>query len=173
MKLVEGISALALIILFLAVGISCDQNVTNPGRMKGQYDKAIADYTKAIELNPRDAKAYNNRGNAYGNKGQYDQAIADYTKAIELNPRDATTYYNRGMSYGKDKGQHDQAIADYTKAIELNPRFAAAYNNRGIAYYNKGEYDKAWEDVYKAQSLGSQVHPGFLKALREDSGRQR
>jgi len=48
-----------------------------------------------------------------------------------------------------------------------------AYNGRGVAYYHKGEYDKAWEDVRKAQSFGYQVHPGFLEELREASGRDR
>jgi hypothetical protein len=41
--------------------------------------------------------------------------------------------------------------------------------NRAIAYAITGEYDKAWEDVHKVQSLGSQVHPEFLEALREAS----
>jgi len=99
MKLVEGISALALIILFLTVGISCDQNVTNPGRMKGQNDKAIADYNKAIELNPRDAEAYNNRGLAYSKSGFSGPSslcatpgqclrlsIKDFDQAIRINP---------------------------------------------------------------------------------------
>lgn len=57
---------------------------------KGEYDKAIADYTKAIEIDPRYAFAYNNRGLAWGKKGEYDKAIADYTKAKEVNPA-----YNR------------------------------------------------------------------------------
>ena len=52
----------------------------------------------------------------------------------------------------------------------MNPKYAMAYNNRGIAYYHKGEYDKAWEDVHKAQSLGLQVPPEFIKDLREASG---
>jgi len=60
--------------------------------LNGQYDQAIADYNKDIEINPIDAVAYYNRGIAYGLNGQYDQAIADYTKAIELNPRDADAY---------------------------------------------------------------------------------
>jgi len=47
-----------------------------------------------------------------------------------------------------------------------------AYYNRGAAYYYKREYDQAWEDVHKAQSLGLQIRPDFLKALREASGRQ-
>ena len=38
---------------------------------KQEYDSAIEDYTKAIELNPQDQKAYTNRGIAYGNKGDY------------------------------------------------------------------------------------------------------
>ena len=42
-----------------------------------------------------------------------------------------------------------------------------------IAYYYKGEHDKAWEDVHKLQSLGYPVHPGFLRALGEASGRQK
>ncbi|MGH6907325.1 MAG: tetratricopeptide repeat protein [Aestuariivirga sp.] len=56
---------------------------------KNEYDLAIADYDKAIALNPEYAEAYNNRGNAYYRKGKYDRAIADYDKAIALNPEDA------------------------------------------------------------------------------------
>ena len=74
---------------------------------KGQHEKAIADFTKAIEIDPRYAKAYYNRGFAYFLKGQYEQAISDFTKAIELNPRYADAYINRGVAYGR-KGQHDQ-----------------------------------------------------------------
>ncbi|MDJ0661873.1 MAG: tetratricopeptide repeat protein, partial [Crocosphaera sp.] len=51
-----------------------------------EYQKAIADFTQAIELNPNYAEAYNNRGNAYGNLEEYQKAIADFTKTIELNP---------------------------------------------------------------------------------------
>ena len=70
---------------------------------KSQYDKAISDYTKAIEINPRFAEAYYNRGLAYGKKGQYDKAISDYTKAIEINPRFAEAYNNRGDAYGRKR----------------------------------------------------------------------
>jgi len=80
-------------------------------------------------------------------------------------------YYNRGIDHLK-KGEYDQAISCFDKALEINPRHADAYNNRTIAYYTKGEYHKAWEDVHKAQCLGHQIHPEFLKKLREDSGRE-
>ena len=139
---------------------------------KKAWNEAIAEYNKAIELNPKFAYAYNDRGLAHFDKGQYDQALSDFTKAIQLNPRFAGAYINRGMAYDR-KGQYDQAISDYDKVIEMTPKFAGAYNNRAVAHYLKRKYGKAWEDVYKAQSLGCQVHPGFLKALREASGRER
>ena len=79
--------------------------------------------------------------------------------------------FGGGSLYYK-KYMYDQAISDYSKALEINQKDTAAYNNRGMAYYRKGEYNKAWEDVHKAQSLGFQVRPGFLKNLREASGRE-
>ena len=138
----------------------------------GQYDQAISELNKAIEMNPKFAEAYLNRGIVYAQaKGQYDQAISDFSKAIEISPQFAKAYKDRGFAYYK-KGQYDQAISDYSKAIEINPRFADAYFNRAVAYYSKGEYEKAWGDVHKGQSFGHQVHPGFLNALRAVSGRQ-
>ena len=61
-----------------------------------QYKEAIADYDKAIELNPKDADTYYNRGAAKNHLKQHKEAIADYDKAIELDPKDADAYYNRG-----------------------------------------------------------------------------
>jgi len=51
---------------------------------KGQYDQAISDFNKALEINPKDADAYSNRGTAYREKGQSDQAIVDFNKALEI-----------------------------------------------------------------------------------------
>ena len=57
-----------------------------------QYTEAIADYDKAIELDPKLAPAYMNRGVAKYNLKQYSEAIADYDKAIELDPDYAPAY---------------------------------------------------------------------------------
>ena len=86
--------------------------------------------------------------------------------------KDAEAYNHRGIAY-VNKGQFDQAISDYNKALELNPMDALAYYNRGVAYYSRKDYDKAWDDVYKAQGLGFKINPGFLKDLREASGREK
>jgi len=87
---------------------------------KGEVDRAIADYTKAIALDPNYAIAYTNRGAAYYSKGEVDRAIADFDETIKRNPNYAITYTNRGYAYEK-KGDKDQAIADFRKALEINP----------------------------------------------------
>jgi len=59
---------------------------------QSKYDLALVDFTKAIELNPNYADAYNYRGLIYYNQSKYDLALADYTKAIELNPNYVAAY---------------------------------------------------------------------------------
>ena len=135
----------------------------------GQYDQAISDFSRAIEINPRLAYAYNNRGAAYLYKGQYDQAILDLSKAIEINPRLAHAYNNRGWAYIK-KWKYDQAISDFNKTIEIDPRFAEAYFYRAVVYSLVEEYGKALLDVMKAQKLGYQIPIEFLDDLRKATG---
>jgi lipoprotein NlpI len=119
---------------------------------KGEPDRAIADYTQAISLNPKSSTFYNNRGIAYRHKGDADRAIADYTQAISLDPKDHEAYYNRGIIYG-NKGDVDRAIADYTQAISLNPKDPDFFNNRAFAYRSKGDTDRAIADYSEAIRL--------------------
>ena len=134
-------------------------------REKEQWDEAIAEYNKALEINPKFAMAYNDRGIAYRWKGQYDQAISDHNKALEINSRYAEAYNSRGVAY-YTKGQHDKAISDYNKAIEINPRYAYAYNNRGVAYDAKGNMKKACSDWKWACELGECGNWGMLNKIR-------
>ena len=119
---------------------------------KGEYDKAIVAFNKAIELDPSFAIAYNNRGWAYIELEQYEQGIADCDKAIELDPDLALAYTNRGWAYIR-LGQYEQGVADCTKAIELDPGLALAYNNRGWAHIELGQYEQAIADYDKAMEL--------------------
>jgi tetratricopeptide (TPR) repeat protein len=120
--------------------------------MKGDLDRAIADSSQAIALDPKYALAYNTRGLAYHEKKDYDRAIADYDHAISLNPKNASFYNNRGNSYTA-KGDLDRAIADYDQAIELDPKNALAYHNRGNVYSNKKDHDRAIADYNRTISL--------------------
>ncbi|HEY0426879.1 MAG TPA: TonB family protein [Pyrinomonadaceae bacterium] len=105
--------------------------------VKGEYDLAVSDYNKVIELKPDDASTYLNRGLAFYNKKSYDLAISDYNKAIELNPKDATAYMNRGESYEK-QGNLSKAASDYQKAVDLD-----ASNEMAKAYLQRLQAEQA------------------------------
>lgn len=99
---------------------------------KKEYDKAITEYDKAIEINPNYELAFYNRGFAWVVKKEYEKAIADYTKVINLNPDYASAYVIRA-SIRRAMKEYDTANADYDKAIEIDPDYANAYYNRGLA----------------------------------------
>jgi tetratricopeptide (TPR) repeat protein len=86
---------------------------------KGDQDRAIADFTTAIWINPREVEAYNSRGLAHDRKGDCDLAIADFNRAMEISPGNPVHYNNRGVAY-QCKQDYDQAFADYNRALAIN-----------------------------------------------------
>jgi tetratricopeptide (TPR) repeat protein len=138
---------------------------------KSEYERAIADYDRAIELDPKYAMAYHNRGLSHYNRRDYDQAIADYSHAIQLNPKYAVAYHGRGLAYRK-KGEYDRAIADYDRVIELDPQYTEAYIVRGAAHDFKGEYDRAIADYNRAIELNPKSADAYNNrgASRHDKG---
>ena len=73
-------------------------------------------------------------------------------------------WFDKGLNaYGQQK--YGEAINCYTQAIKINPKYVIAYTKRGVLYCFKGNYDKAWDDVHKVESLGGQVPEFLLKAL--------
>lgn len=132
--------------------------------LRDEHGRTAADYDKLIDLDPDNADAYYNRGDAYDEMGEYGKAIADYNKAIQLNPNLASAYYNRGCAYG-EIGAYDKAIADYNKAIELNPNDSLAFYNRGLAYSKRGEVPKAVSDLEKC--IGLSTDPELTKDAQQ------
>ena len=64
------------------------------------------------------------------------------------------------------------AILVFSKTIESNPNYAGAYYNRAIAYFHKNDYEKCWQDVRKAESLGLEFSSNFIEALKKSSKRE-
>lgn len=118
----------------------------------GQIDGAIEAYSLAIELNPCDADAYNNRGIAHDSKSEYGLAIKDFNQAMQLKPGDSAPHNNRGTTY-LDIDEVEPAIQDFNHAIRLNPNEDKTYNNRGIAYHKQGNYNLAIKDFNHAVGL--------------------
>jgi tetratricopeptide (TPR) repeat protein len=120
-----------------------------------EYEAALADYTRALELNSTDDGAYTNRGNTYYVLAQYDAALADYDRALELKPGIAETYYDRAVARHALQA-YQAALSDFTRALELKAGYAQAYNGRGDTYYDMGQYSTALADYDRAIALDSQ-----------------
>lgn len=88
-------------------------------------NQALDDFNKAIDLSPRTAVAWFDKGNVLYELGDMTSAIASYTRAIELQPNLGEAYYNRGYVYLK-LGNQKAGIADLSKAGELG--IVSAYN---------------------------------------------
>ena len=127
------------------------------------YDKAIDDYAKAIEIDVDNnfKEVYKNRGLLYNLLGEYKKAINDYNKAIKLDVDNnfKEAYNNRGLAYYNLK-DYDKAIDDYTKAIEIDDKYKIAYLNRGATYDNLGKCEEAIIDFTKA----IEIDPSFKNA---------
>jgi CHAT domain-containing protein/Tfp pilus assembly protein PilF len=140
---------------------------------KGDFDRAIADLTKGIELDPSQAVVHAARGEAYRFRGDVDRAIADYNKALELDPKRATAYHSRGLALAS-KGNYAAGIADLTKAIEADPKSTRALYDRAMLNEIVGAKDKAIADLSAALRLdpSHQASKDALSRLNAASGPQ-
>lgn len=125
---------------------------------KGDYDRALQDYNKAVEIKPNFSFAYANRAWTHGNKGDYDLQIRDCNVAIALHPEFVEAYYYRGFAYYK-KRLYDQAIDDLSKAIELKPE-AEFFFLRATCYEHQDDLERKIGDCTQAIAL----RPDYAKA---------
>jgi tetratricopeptide (TPR) repeat protein len=86
--------------------------------LKGQYDRAIADYDQAIIINPDFAVALNNRAWAYFRSGRGPNGLADVEKSLRLNPLSEHTWDTRAH-IRQVMGNFSGAFEDYEKAVQI------------------------------------------------------
>lgn len=129
----------------------CQQLLNDYEASKGQnvtmkLSQVEGDFAMAIQLAPRNAYVYYNRGNLYAKEKNYSRAIDDYTRAVELDPRLAQAYYNRGVAryYA---GQIKEAQQDLSRAGELGLYDAYALSKK------IGD-QKSADDARKAKNKG-------------------
>lgn len=123
---------------------------------RGEYVEAIECYDRAIELEPGDAGAHNNKGVALVRLGQYEEAIKCFDRAIELKSSYSLAYYNKGVAL-RNLGRHQETIGVLNKAIELEPNYANAYYNRARSYAQLGKRDEAMVDLRRAIELNQAI----------------
>ena len=127
------------------------------------YEEAILDYNKALELSPTEiCLVYSMRGNAKRNLGDFDGAISDQNKALDFDPLYADGYFNRGIAKFK-KGDFDGAIQDYSQVLKLNQKDSDAFFNRANVKKEIGDMKDACEDWRQAADLGDDDATKFLR----------
>jgi protein O-mannosyl-transferase len=128
----------------------------------GDFQGALEDYNRAIEINPLDQRFYYNRGGTKAKLGDLQGAIMDFNSAIEINTKYLDAFINRGNAKGM-LGNKQGAIQDFTKAIEIDSQNAYAFYNRGSAKYILGNKEGACKDWNKASELGKKEASEFIK----------
>lgn len=125
------------------------------------FDGAINNYSKFIEIRPKDVKGYVYRAKVYkSNAKTLNLALADYDRAIQIDEFNASLYFSRAEVLDRLK-RYDEVVRDYTKVIEIRPSDSAGYNNRGNAFYALGQYESALRDYTKSIEINSKDSSTF------------
>src|ERR1039457_4849722 len=123
-----------------------------PPSVLAQYDEAVTDLSRAIDLEPADASLIAQRGETYRLMERYDEAATDLSRAIDLEPGYGWAIGSRGQAY-QALGRYDEAVTDLSRAIDLEPGYAWAIWQRGETYRLMGRYDDAVTDLSRAIDL--------------------
>jgi len=125
------------------------------------YEQAVIDYTKAIELDPNYVEPYHNRSIVHLLMDNYGQALLDCNKAIELAPDFVPAYINRGITHTGLR-QYELGIEDYNHTLELAPDNAFTYYNRANTYLWTGNYKDAITDFSQTIYLDNKFVAAFV-----------
>jgi tetratricopeptide (TPR) repeat protein len=120
----------------------------------GEPHLALAekDIQQALQLAPRNARAWEIRGDVAMLRGDYQQALAAFDKAIDLGADSYSVYMNRGGTHQWLK-HYESAVEDFTRAIQLNSKLVDAYVDRAEAYRRLSKYEEALADCDRVIAL--------------------
>ncbi|MFZ5570802.1 MAG: tetratricopeptide repeat protein [Thermodesulfobacteriota bacterium] len=122
---------------------------------KGGYSdpqQALRYLNESIRLDPKNPKAYNNRGAAYFSMGAYEQAVRDYDEAVRLDGDYADALNNRGITLFRLR-RYKPAVTDFDRVTALKPNWVEAYLHRAECYKNLWQYDRALENYTQATRI--------------------
>ena len=132
-------------------------------RQRGDIDGAIAEYRKAIALDPGMALAYSNLGAVLQSRGELVEAESLYLKTTELRPNYALAWNNLAIvRYKRRDGAG--AVQAFRRAIELKPEDAGAIYNLGRLYQRAGLADSAaslFDRAYRLEPDNPQIRASY------------
>jgi serine/threonine protein kinase/Tfp pilus assembly protein PilF len=119
----------------------------------GEWDQALVDFSKAIDVDPKRWESWSERGFAQLGLRQWDKSIRDYTEAIKLAPDAQTNWHHRRLAYA-ELGQWDNVITDCSELLKRYPNDSAAYHFRAVAHVKLNQPEKAVSDLRQAFARG-------------------
>jgi len=124
------------------------------GAVVAEFDLslALADFDKAVELDPKCAEAYGNRGLVHYRMKNLELALQDYQTALDIDPGLVEIHFNRGLIRAKQQ-DFKKAIVDFDNAISLEPDYHSAHNERTRCLLNISSYVAAIESANKAMKI--------------------
>ncbi|UCH79369.1 MAG: tetratricopeptide repeat protein [Candidatus Coatesbacteria bacterium] len=153
-KIAAGVALTALLVLVtfsFPVRPGADENQEEIERrldrgnelaLEGDYDGAMAEYHKVLEIDEGNALAHNNLGIIYKRKGLYISAVEEFQAALEALPNYFKAYNNLANVY-YERGYYEDAVKYYNKCLAIKPNFADAHWNLALAYEQSGEDTRA------------------------------
>lgn len=120
-----------------------------------ELGKALEDFNKAVEIDPKFEEAYFNRAGVFIDQQAFPLATADL-EHIRKTYGDSTNYYLKWGDLKFGQGYYEQALAEYDRALTLRPKNVQALVNRGVAYFEKKNFKAAKADFESAVKMDSQ-----------------
>ena len=129
----------------------------------GQYDAALCEFNKALEISPYLGDAYYQRGCVYRARGAIDLALADFDRALRCDPQIARAYLHR-CRIRTERGEFDSALADFNLVMIIRPNDAECYLARGVCLAEKGTLTEAILDFQRVLKLTN--HSDYAEPAR-------
>jgi len=161
----NDVLALSAGLLFLVLAITTGVQVS-------YWQNSMTLFNEALRIDPNDARAHANLGEAFLTQGRYAEAISHLNAALRLNPNLAEVHNNLGVILSR-QGKGDEAVYQYTEAVRLKPNFAGAHGNLGDALMGQGKYPEAasqYNEVLWLNPKDPQAH-NSLGVILERQGR--
>lgn len=135
--------------------------------LKKEYDLALSDLNKSLQILPKAGSAYYWRARTYQEMQKWDSAVSDYNKVMNTNPeyninpeleshKDLYAHYFRGYCYWQ-KTRFDDAIEDFNRQLEITPNHEWTYYYRALSYKPKGDHAQASADLQEALKINPKL----------------
>ncbi|NTV01345.1 MAG: tetratricopeptide repeat protein [Chlorobiaceae bacterium] len=108
-----------------------------------EYEAAVELMNRALEVDPKRAATYSDRGLALQVLGRIDEALESYDRALALDSAIAVTHFNRGNAF-RELRQLDKVLENYDRALSLNPGYADVHWNKSLELLTLGRYEEGF-----------------------------